>query len=56
MITRLKKLNDYLLVKYCQLAGFYLPLKIQKLMKNVPGTPIIPSNGIATKGISAYLY
>ena len=40
-------LYDYLFVKNPQFTRFYL-LKIRKRMENVPSTPIIPSNGIAT--------
>ena len=42
-----KMLYDYLFVKNPQFTRFYL-LKIRKRMENVPSTPIIPNNGIAT--------
>ena len=50
-----KKLHDYLFVKKCQFARFYLLLKIQTCMKHISGTPVISNSVIGTERISAYL-
>ena len=50
-----KKLFRYLLVKDLQLGRFSLLPKIHKRMTNVPGRPVISSNGTSTENISSYL-
>ena len=45
---KVHKLHDYLFVKNPPLGRFYVLPKIHKLMKNVPGRPIISNNTTTT--------
>ena len=49
------KVRNYLIMKNPQLGRCYLLLKIHKRTSNIPGRPVISSNGTATENISAFL-
>ena len=49
------KVRDYLIIKKPQLGRFYLLPKIHKRTSNIPGSPVISNNGIATENMCGYI-